>query len=197
MSNVQNAYVRAGVEINNYSDPSINLFGVAQAFESMLDDILLGISGAQLMLAPDGNVSASVNATVHAVRIGEGNYIYGIAALNFAVVALFMVEAVRTGGWKRLTSFNYNDLTSVILATSIGGSGIGDRATRNGVPWYPKSSSQMVGKARIRVDKKEKGVALFDVGATTIHRKPVGSRTSSYYKTSSSHYESSEGIPLV
>jgi hypothetical protein len=101
----------------------------------MLDDMLMGFSGAQLMITPGGNHTTPVNATVAAVVIGEGTYIYAIMALNFLFVGIFVVEAIRTRGWSKLKKFDYNNLSSLVVAKMNGRDGAvldrkGDTDTR-------------------------------------------------------------------
>ena len=78
----------------------------------------------------------------------------------------------------------------MIVATSIGGREIGDRAMPGGVRWYPDPSNQEVCKARIQLAEKAKGVALLAVGATTKCKKSVNSK-------SGTHDANAEDIPLV
>jgi hypothetical protein len=61
----------------------VKLLGVSQSLESMLDDMLLGFSSAQLMLVAGGNLTNNnVLATVGAVKFGTAEYIYAVAVLN-------------------------------------------------------------------------------------------------------------------
>jgi hypothetical protein len=89
------------------SNTTVALFGVAQALESMLDDMLSGFSSAQLLLpAAPSSVNVSAAALVGAVKIGEAKYIYPLAALNFLIVLLLIEEAAVFRGWKGLHRFN-------------------------------------------------------------------------------------------
>lgn len=89
----------------------------------MIDDMLISFSGAQLMISPDGNYSTPVNATITALAIGEEKYIYAITALNFLLVLVFIAEAIRTRGWKHLRKFDYNNISSLIVASANGQKG--------------------------------------------------------------------------
>jgi len=84
----------------------------------MIDDMLISFSGAQLMISPDGNYSTPVNATITALAIGEEKYIYAITALNFLLVLVFIAEAIRTRGWEQLRKFDYNNISSLIVASA-------------------------------------------------------------------------------
>ena len=109
-TNVQNAYQNYNISLTDFSNTDINLGGVAQTFESMLDDMFLGLSSDQPELFPNGTVVIPAKATVNAIRIGNAIYIYSITALNFIVMAIFAVEAFRHQDWKQLGRFNYSNL---------------------------------------------------------------------------------------
>ena len=128
-NNVQNLYTRLGVPLDSFSNVTLNLRGIESTFESILDDMLLGMSSAQVMLTNgEGIATAPVTATVNAVAIGQSGYIYAIAAFNFLVLILCLFEAITTRGWSQLTNFDYNNLGKLIVATSIGGRAIGSNA---------------------------------------------------------------------
>jgi len=91
----------------------------------MIDDMLISFSGAQLMISPDGNYSTPVNATITALAIGEEKYIYAITALNFLLVLVFIAEAIRTRGWEQLRKFDYNNISSLIVASANAQKGAG------------------------------------------------------------------------
>lgn len=148
------------------------------------------------MLAPDGARSVSANTTVNAVQIGQADYIYSVALLNFAILVIFLAEALRTRGWRRLRKFNYNDLTSVIIASSIGGDGIGTRALGDKGVWYPDPLNQGVGDGQVQLDETVKGPALVDAGAgaTATTRRSGSYGYGRHFSKSDSH---SEDIPLV
>ena len=153
----------------------------------MLDDMLLGFSSAQLMLVPGGNVTNNdVLVTVGAVKFGTAGYVYAVLILNFILVALLIEEAVVHRGWKGLAKFNYNDMKSVVVASSMGGPAIADRVVernkQRGSRWIADPGDDDVGRVRVKlVDHHEKGMALtMDVenvplvNLDVIKRKPVG-----------------------
>jgi hypothetical protein len=119
-SSVQNLYDESGDLANFPNDTQRNILGVEQAFESMLDDMLISFSGAQSMITPGGSHLTAVNATIGAVAIGEGKYIYAILALNLLLAIIFIAEAARTRGWRKLKKFDYRDLRCLVVATANG-----------------------------------------------------------------------------
>jgi hypothetical protein len=141
----------------------VKLLGVAQSLELMLDDMLLGFSSAQLMLVPGGNVTNNnVLATVGAVKFGTAEYVYAVAVLNFIIVALLIEEAIAHHGWKGLTKFNYNDMKSVVVASSMGGPAIANRVVQKnrerGNSWIANPADDDVGTLRVKlVGHHEKG----------------------------------------
>jgi hypothetical protein len=116
-SGVQNLYIKSGNLASFPNDTQKNMLGIEQAFESMLDDILISFSGAQSMITPGGNYPTAVNITIGAVALGEGRYIYAVLTVNFLLVILFTAEAVHTRGWKKLQKFDYRDLRCLVVAT--------------------------------------------------------------------------------
>lgn len=101
MSNIVNV---ATVQNSSVNDTSVILEGISTALESMIDDILVGFASAQPEIA--GRNTSVVNATVDALtdvtiatmRMGKFQYVVGIAALNFLIVAVYFVECGRTRG---------------------------------------------------------------------------------------------------
>ncbi|KAK5530598.1 hypothetical protein LTR25_009176 [Vermiconidia calcicola] len=158
VSNVRNAYQNTGVKNTNSSNTVVNQMGISEAFQSILDDILLGQSGAQFMLAPNGKQTAEVTAKVHALRIGQNIYIYGIAALNFLLLLVLSIEAARLKLWKYLPHFNYNDPTNLIIAASLGGCTIAEKALKDN---YQHERSERAGNLEIQLElRKDKSAAL-------------------------------------
>ncbi|KAK5192487.1 hypothetical protein LTR92_007662 [Exophiala xenobiotica] len=158
VSNVRNAYQNTGVKNTNSSNTVVNQMGISEAFQSILDDILLGQSGAQFMLAPNGKQTAEVTAKVHALRIGQNIYIYGIAALNFLLLLVLSIEAARLKLWKYLPHFNYNDPTNLIIAASLGGCTIAEKALKDN---YQHERSERAGNLEIQLElRKDESAAL-------------------------------------
>ena len=123
---MQNEYTRRGVWNGNFTDEALNLLGIEHAFESILDDILLGMSSAQIMLTGGaGTTTTTASAVVNAIAVGQSGYIYAIATFNFLVLIMFLFEATTTRCWDQMTRFDYNNLGKLIIATSIGGKAIG------------------------------------------------------------------------
>lgn len=84
----------ASNDINAYPIEQV-LRGVQDSLTSMLDNSLLAFSIAQLMIAHDV-YSVPVSLESSAVRIGQSGYIYAVAAVNFAMVLVSLLELVRT-----------------------------------------------------------------------------------------------------
>ena len=190
VSNVQNAYRLAGVQDQNFSNTAINLQGVAATFESILDDLLLGISSAQLILSPNGSNSTTANATVNAVQIGEARYVYSVAAITLIILLIFAEEVISTQYWKKLSKFNYNDLASVVVATSKGGDAIGTQAAARDM-YLHALPSRRTGAVGIRLDDKG-GVVIVANAGTGLNARQ---RRPNYLRATSS--ANTEDVPLV
>lgn len=102
------------------TDEEINLTGIENSVTAMMDDLLVAYASAQLMIAND---TKTVNATVTyaAVRLGQPVYVYSVFLVNLAIILIVVLEAFRTRGWTHLTTFDYNDLSSLATASSRGG----------------------------------------------------------------------------
>jgi hypothetical protein len=174
-TNVQNAYQSKNISLVDFSNTDINLSGVAQTFESMFDDMLLGLSSAQLMLVPDGTVSVPARAIVGAIQIGNAVYTYSIMALTFIIAAIFAVEAFRHEAWKRLGKFNYSNLAHVVVASSLGGSAIGNLTSKRYRSWDAYAANQVTGRTRVQLS--EIGGSMKLVAAGTVANDAVASGT--------------------
>ena len=114
-----------------FSNVNINLRGIEHSFESIIDDMLSNIAAAQMMLTnATGMAPADVTARYTAIVLGEKGYIFAITAINFALLALYLFEAFRTMGWRKLSTFDYNNLAKIVVATSVGGQAVGDYALK-------------------------------------------------------------------
>jgi hypothetical protein len=87
----------------------------------MIDDILVGYTSAQLMVA-QMNSTAPARIEIQALRLGQSVYIIAIAVVNGAIVLLVIFEAIRTLGWKRLNTFGYIDPQNLVVGGLRGGS---------------------------------------------------------------------------
>jgi hypothetical protein len=155
--------------------------------------------GRARFVTPGGNHTASVNATVAALVIGEGTYIYAIMALNFLFVGIFVVEAIRTRGWSKLKKFDYNNLSSLVVAKVNRRDGAvldrkGDRDTRVEVLGMIADPTEKVAIEKLQVTLVEDGSALVvgrrDGGSIVGTNAPLN-----YSEFTEDGYESS--IPLV
>ncbi|ETS86574.1 hypothetical protein PFICI_00402 [Pestalotiopsis fici W106-1] len=99
------------------SDEEATLGGLEAALEAVMDDLLLGYAGAQLMVP---NVSSDVDAHLltRAVKFGQTSWIVAIFAFNIVLLVWTIVEATRTWGWKGLTIFDFTDPAALVLGTA-------------------------------------------------------------------------------
>ncbi|RDW58771.1 hypothetical protein BP6252_13247 [Coleophoma cylindrospora] len=116
------------LQANKLVSPSLNssetsLRGIEASLTSIVDNILLSFSSAQFIIAKDlnGTQPSTMNATFTVLRFGDIRYISVIAILNIIILLLFMFETIRNNIWKDHTTFNYQDLKSIIVGTSIRG----------------------------------------------------------------------------
>ncbi|RSM12411.1 hypothetical protein CEP52_002493 [Fusarium oligoseptatum] len=123
------------------SDDDVNLKGIENAVTSMVDDMLAAYASAQLMV---GGFKDKVDGTVRvtAVAIGEKRFAIAAFALNMVVALIFLLEALRTRGWKDLPEFDPSDIRHVMIAASEGGGSLG----RAGFT----TDSEKLGKIQVR-----------------------------------------------
>jgi hypothetical protein len=121
----------------------------------MFDDMLLGLSSAQLMLVPNGTVVVPALVVVGAIRLGNTIYTYSVMTLTFVIAGIFAVEAVRRNAWKQLGTFNYSNLSHVVTGSSLGGSAIGNLTSKR----YGSLSGYAANQAAGRI-----GVKLSEIG---------------------------------
>lgn len=139
--------------MTDFSNTDVNLGGVAETFESMFDDMLLGLSSAQLMLVPNGTVVVPALAVVGAVRLGNTVYTYSVMALTFVIAGIFAVEAVRHNAWKQLGTFNYNNLSHVVTGSSLGGSFIGNLTSKRHRSLSGFATNQAAGRIGVKLSE--------------------------------------------
>ena len=104
-------------------------YSVEQGIKSLLDDSLLAFASAQLVL----NYNTSTNATngmltIGAVRVGTRSFVYILFAFNSLLILIFIVGILLTRFWADLPLFNYNDLKSIAIASSMGGTELATQA---------------------------------------------------------------------
>lgn len=158
MYNIANVQAAQGIS------SSSNLLGVADWVNSLLDSILVEYSSAQLMIAKE-SVNSTAESKVTAIVIGSPAYIFPIFTLNLLICLIYLFEVYRTRGWRHLSKFNFTDIKSVIIGTSIGGTAIAERArtlhnARSSV-WLADESDSVAGGIHIQLDRTtEDAVAI-------------------------------------
>jgi hypothetical protein len=151
-------------KINGYlpeslEDSQISLTGIESALEIIVDDILMAFSSTQFVIAAEegGIKQITTYTTVAAIRVGEPNYIYNIATVNAFLLLLSVLEAIRNKAWRTLSDFDYRDLKSVVIGSSLRGSGIAVKVLkrkgcdrRNADP-----GDTVAGRTRVRLNGKK------------------------------------------
>ena len=112
----------------NLNQSSINAV-VEAAFEAVVDDVLVAFGVAELILA-NSSTSTPITGTYTAVRIGQDTFIYASLGVNIILIILVVIEALRTGLWRKLPVFDYTNVASVAIAASAGHSSIADEVRR-------------------------------------------------------------------
>ena len=130
------------------------LYPVEHAIRSLLDDSLLAFASAQLMIA-NTTKATKMMASVQVVQFGTPQYIYLLFAFNLLLILIFVHEMLRTRAWRHLPVFDYNDIKSVIAASSLGGTALADeisvRHTKAGTFWAADSKDMVAGNVHVQM----------------------------------------------
>lgn len=165
-SNINNVYASQYTTPNTSKpyDRATTFRGIEDSLTSMLDNVLLAYSSAQLMIAND-TYQVPITTLITSIRVGEPIYIYAIAAINFLLVLVFLVEAARTKGWRGLKKFDYMDVKSVVVGTSMGGTAIANAAARRACASDQarqdgSAADYVAGNVAVRLDHRDDALAL-------------------------------------
>lgn len=157
-----------------------NLRGVSDAVDSFIDNILLSYASADLMIAKDF-VPSNVTSEEAAIVFGKPVYIYLIFTTNLVIFLVYIAEALRTRGWRDLTTFNYMDVKTVIVGASMGGTGIADKVNtlheQKGSTWRAETKDGIAGQVHAQLERSSRGatavvVSNVDTG-TPSHRRSL------------------------
>lgn len=167
----QNIQALANNTINNGTKANTTeqtLRGVQDSLTSMLDNSLLAFSSAQLMI-PHDVYPVPVSLSSSAVRIGQSRYIYAVAAVNFAIFLLGLLELIRTRVWKGLSRFDFTDVRSLVVGVAKGGTVIAEEAEKIRVHHdtgyrIDRSEDRALGSIRVRLESLGADSRLVGVG---------------------------------
>ena len=158
-----------------------NLTGVRDAVDSFIDNIVLSFASADLMITKD-YAPSNVTSEEAAIVFGTPVYIYLIFITNLIIFLIYIAEALRTRGWRDLTTFNYTDVKTVIVGASMGGTGIADKVNtlheQNGSTWRAERKDRFAGQIHAQLEKSTPGapgvvVSYANVGTPSRQRRPV------------------------
>ncbi|KAJ9129746.1 hypothetical protein NKR23_g12469 [Pleurostoma richardsiae] len=93
------------------------LRGLENSVTAMMDGILTGYAGAQLMVANE-TTATNVYVDVQALRFGQGVWINTVVVVNTVMILLVLLEAVRTRGWSGLSDFDYTEPTDLVFGVA-------------------------------------------------------------------------------
>lgn len=145
------------------SDDDLNLHAITTSVESIIDDILLGLSSSQIVIANSTKPTPAI-AQVGAIRLGQASSIYAIAIVNLLLITLSVYELIRTHGWRHLRVFDYCDVKSVIIATSLGGSAIAEYSNSEhkiaGVEWVGDPADRIAGNIQVKLAHEGQETAI-------------------------------------
>ncbi len=132
-----------------------NRYSIEQALESLLDDTLLAFSSAQIILQNSTSARHGI-FTVGGIRFGTKGYVYSLFAVNCVIVIIFFEEMLRTHHWRHMSKFDYTDIKSVVVASSMGGSGIADTVVAKHLErdtlWYADEGDRIAGAIRVQLE---------------------------------------------
>ncbi|KAL6690534.1 hypothetical protein J3F84DRAFT_207044 [Trichoderma pleuroticola] len=159
---------------NNWTETKIILAAVENSITAMTDDMLGAYAASQLMV---GNLTQSTRATlrVTAMAVGEMKYSIAVFVVNIVVILLFLIEIIRTRGWKDLPDFDVADVRHLIIAASEGGTELGNIAfgqRRDIGDVSIRYATSRSGRFAIVADTKTEDTALIEHVRVLAPRKP-------------------------
>lgn len=106
-----------------------------------------------------GTTELPLDSRFSAIRLGQDGYIFASLAFNLFLLILALEESIKTRHWKGLPLLDYLSLTSMVVASSAGGTGIAEACAqkhKQGKNWKGESGSEEAGEVRVRlVQSKE------------------------------------------
>ncbi|KUJ08795.1 uncharacterized protein LY89DRAFT_658493 [Mollisia scopiformis] len=123
--NVNNKILQQGLSDQSQLQDVATLQGIAESIETLIDDSLLATASAQLMIAKDV-YTVTPSVWRNGLWIGEKSVVIALVLVNAFIIALFIEEALRTRIWRALPKFDYSKVENIMVATSLGGSALGD-----------------------------------------------------------------------
>ena len=163
--NINNAKAaqRHGFINQTLGTDNLTLYAITTSVESIIDDILLGLSSSQIVIADSTKPTPAI-AQISAVRLGQASSIYAIATVNLLLIALSIYEIIRTHGWRHLLVFDYRNIKSVIIATSLRGSAIAEHSgtehEKAGVEWIGDPADRIAGSIQVKLAHEGMGTAI-------------------------------------
>jgi len=145
--NINNKISQLGLSDQSQQPDIATLQGIAESIETLIDDNLLATASAQLMIAKD---TYTVNPTAYktGLRIGDKGVVVGLVLVNALIILLFIEEALRTRNWRNLSKFNYSKVEDIIVASSLGGSALGD-AVLSKSSWVAGDLTEAAGDIKV------------------------------------------------
>ena len=148
---------------NNGTDQFQNtppFLALQDSVDAMIDDIIVGFGAAQLhwQFAGNGTGKSEFTGNFSAVRFGEDSYIFLALAINITILIVAVEEAIRTRNWHDISLFDYQDVKSVIIAASAGGTAVADECRRKhepGTMLEVDRASKVAASIRVRLLKDD------------------------------------------
>ena len=141
------------------TDPQQRRQAITDSLTNMLDNTLLIINSAQLLLMPN-NVAVPVNVSRPALQFGTPVYIYLVVASQVVVWLIYVGELIRTRFWHGVTEFDFLDPTKILLAASGGGLAVAEAAQQKRLQTRPhvrKDEESDIDRIKVRLEHEVDG----------------------------------------
>lgn len=186
--------------VDPMTETDAQLYAISRSFESLLDDYLADISSAQIMIANDTQ-EVPATAIVGAVKFGQKTWIYAALIINFFMVWVFVFEFFRTNRWRQLLRFDYRDIKSLIIASSLRGAQnaqhVNAEYMKGAGEWAADASDRTAGALKVRLAREGlKPVILLGSMEDEQPLRTFGSETTAYKGVSTEDEASAESPPL-
>lgn len=148
------------------STADAKLPALEDSIQAMTDDLLVAFGAAQLGIAAEYSQEASTTTSLwgthKGIQIGNTSYIIASLVISVALLFISVYEAARTRLWRQVTVFSFDDIKSLVVAASTGGTSIAQAIEHrhSGRIWKGSPGDDVFEGIRIRLLSDDKKLEL-------------------------------------
>lgn len=131
------------------------LDGIQSFISDLMDNTLMSFAQSQ-HFGHNASREADAEVTRNVVVYGKASFVYATVCINLLIVAICILEAVRTRFWKHICKLDLLDMASVAVGASYGGSKLAAQMqsldqTRFLLPGPRASVQEITGSVKVRL----------------------------------------------